>query len=81
MPYISQVPIAKATGFLKAQLDAALERAGRVWRIVHVMSQNPQALEASMALYRVVMFGRSPLTRQQREMLALVTSKTNDCFY
>jgi len=30
MPWIKQIPIAEATGLLKAQFDAALKRAGRV---------------------------------------------------
>jgi alkylhydroperoxidase family enzyme len=81
MPYIRQVPIAEATGFLKKQFDQALERAGRVWHIVHIMSQNPRTMDASMKFYGAIMFGPSPLTRWQREMLAVVTSKANDCFY
>lgn len=81
MPHIEQVPVDRATGPLKKLFDDALARAGRVWNIVHVMSQNPRALDASMKLYRVLMFDRSPLTRWQREMLAVVTSRANDCFY
>lgn len=81
MPYIEQVPVSEARGFLKKLFDEALERAGRVWHIVHVMSQNPRAMDASMKFYGAIMFGASPLTRWQREMLAVVTSKANDCFY
>ena len=81
MPHIKQIPVEEATGFLRKQLDAALERAGRVWHIVHVMSLNPRVMDASMGFYAALMFGRSPLTRVQREMLAVVTSKANDCFY
>ena len=81
MPYIHQVPVSEAKGFLKKLFDDALERAGRVWNIVHIMSQNPRALDASIGFYGAIMFGPSPLTRWQREMLAVVTSKANDCFY
>ena len=81
MPYIDQISVARATGFLRKQLDEALERAGRVWHIVHVMSQNPHTMDASMKFYGALMFGTSPLSRWQREMLAVVTSKANDCFY
>ncbi len=81
MPYIEQISVARATGFLRKQLDEALERAGRVWHIVHVMSQNPRTMDASMKFYGALMFGTSPLSRWQREMLAVVTSKANDCFY
>ena len=34
-----------------------------------------------MDLYREVMFGESGLTRAERELVAVVVSSTNDCFY
>lgn len=79
--WIRQIPIDEATGFLKRQFDAALERAGRVWKIVHVMSVNPRVLEASISLYGALMTGRSPLSRAQRELLATVTSAELGCRY
>ena len=81
MPYIDQISVSQATGFLRRQLDQALARAGRVWHIVHIMSQNPRTMDASMKFYGALMFASSPLSRMQREMLAGVTSKANDCFY
>ena len=81
MPYIEQIPVERATGLLKKLYDEALNRAGRIWHIVHIMSQNPRAMDASMKFYAAIMFGSSPLSRWQREMLAVVTSKANDCFY
>lgn len=81
MAWITQVPIAQATGRLKRQFDAAIERAGRVWKIVHVMSLNPATLEASMRFYVQIMKGSSPLTRLQRELLATVVSAELRCRY
>ncbi len=81
MPYIEQIPVERATGLLRRLYDQALERAGRIWHIVHVMSQNPRAMDTSLGFYRALMFGPSPLSRWQREMLAVVTSKAADCFY
>lgn len=81
MPWIRQIPIEEATGLLKEQFDAAIKRAGRVWRIVHIMSLNPRALRDSMAFYGALMKGESPLTRAQREMLAVVVSAENRCRY
>jgi uncharacterized peroxidase-related enzyme len=81
MPWIRQVPIDEATGPLKREFDSALKRAGRVWHIVHIMSVNPPAMAASMELYRALMFGPSPLSRAQRELLATVVSAELDCFY
>lgn len=45
------------------------------------MTPNPDVLRAAMAMYRAVMFGPSPLSRRQRELLAVVTSRTNGCVY
>ena len=81
MAWIDLTPVAEATGLLKRQYDAALERAGRVWNIIRIMSPNPATLDASMKLYASVMKGRSPLSRVQREMLATVVSAELDCHY
>lgn len=81
MSWIEEVPIERATGFLKKQYQAALARAGRVWGIVRVMSPNPRVMEGSMRLYSAAMFGRSPLSRGQREMLGVVVSAANHCLY
>ncbi|MBK9052779.1 MAG: carboxymuconolactone decarboxylase family protein [Chloroflexi bacterium] len=71
----------EATGLLKQEYDTALKRAGRIWNIVSIMSQNAAAMKASMGLYRVLMFQASPLSRAQREMLATVVSAINHCLY
>jgi len=81
MAWIKQIPIAEAAGLLKQQFDAALARAGRVFHIVHVMSQNPRVMRDSMAFYLSVMKGDSPLSRAQRELLATVVSAANHCHY
>lgn len=81
MPWIKVIPPEEATGRLKAEYEAALRRAGRIWNIVGIMSQNPRAMKASMDFYRTLMFGPSPLSRAQREMLAVVVSATNHCVY
>jgi len=81
MPWIYQVPVEKATGQLKKLFDQALKRAGRVWHIVHIMSINPPVLRDSIKFYVTIMTGESPLSRVQREMLAVVTSAAVDCYY
>ena len=81
MPYIQQIPIDKATGLLKKELEKAVKRAGRIWNIVQIMSLNGRVMQASMQMYGAAMFADSPLSRQQREMLAVVVSKANHCVY
>lgn len=81
MAHIRQVPDDEAEGLLRTIYDQAVRRAGRVFGILRIQSLNPPVLQASMEMYKAIMFGASPLSRRQREMLATVTSRINDCFY
>ena len=81
MAYIETIAPDGARGALRVQYEMAERRAGKVWNILRIMSPNPGVLSASMALYLQVMHGPSPLTRGQREMLAVTVSKANACHY
>jgi uncharacterized peroxidase-related enzyme len=81
MPNIRLIEPDEATGPLKVEYDAAISRAGKVFNIVKAMSLRPGVLKQSMEMYKVIMFGPSGLTRAERELLATVTSRHNDCHY
>jgi uncharacterized peroxidase-related enzyme len=81
MPHLRLIEVGEATGELKRQYDAAVQRAGKVFNIVKSMSLRPGVLERSMELYRAIMFGPSELSRAERELLAVVVSRANDCHY
>ena len=81
MAHLRLVNEDEATGLLKEEYDAAVGRAGKVFNIVKSMSLRPGVLQRSMQLYRAVMFDRSGLSRVERELLAVVVSRTNDCHY
>lgn len=81
MAWVRLTSDAEATGALARHFSAAMKRAGRIWNIVRLMSPNPAVLDRSMHLYRALMFGDSPLSRGQRELLAVVVSRTNRCEY
>src|SRR5918992_4393480 len=81
MPHLRLIEVGEATGELKRQYDAAVQRAGKVFNIVKSMSLRPGVLERSMELYRAIMFGPSDLSRAERELLAVVVSRANDCHY
>jgi uncharacterized peroxidase-related enzyme len=81
MPYIHQVSDDEADGPVKRELDKARKRAGRVWNIVRIMTPNAEALRTSIGFYSALMHGDSPLSRPQREMLAVVVSRANGCHY
>ena len=81
MAWIRTIEPNEATGPLRKEYDAAITRAGRVFNIVKLMGLNPGQLRSSMDLYLNVMHRPSPLSRAQREMLAVVVSAANKCHY
>jgi uncharacterized peroxidase-related enzyme len=81
VPHIRLIEEDEATGELAEEYAAARGRAGKVFNIVKAMSLRPLVLRATMGLYREVMFGRSELSRAERELLAVVVSRSNDCHY
>lgn len=81
MPWIKVISHEEATGLLKRLYDDSMKQAGRIWNITSIMSQNPEQKRDSMRVYKTLMFGESPLSRAQREMLAVVVSTANNCTY
>jgi uncharacterized peroxidase-related enzyme len=81
MAWIRTIEETQATGKLAEIYEAARKRAGRVYNILKIQSQNPSALQAMLDLYIATVRGESPLTRAQREMLAVVVSRANHCHY
>jgi uncharacterized peroxidase-related enzyme len=81
MPYLRLIEEDEATGELKEEYDAAVRRAGKVFQIVKAMSLRPGVLKRSLGLYQAIMFGPSELSRVERELLAVVVSRANDCHY
>ncbi len=81
MAWINPVAEDDAKGQLARIYLAARKRAGRIYNIISIQSLNPPALQGMIGLYTAVMHGDSPLTRGQREMLAVVVSRANECHY
>ena len=81
MAHVRLIEVDEATGLLQEEYEAAVGRAGKVFNIVKAMSLRPGVLRRSMQLYKAVMFGPSGLSRQERELLAVVVSRQNDCHY
>ena len=82
MAWIRTVDEAEATGIVKEEYDAALARAGQLYNIVKLLSVRPKSMRPFIELYIAIMFDEdSPLSRIQREMIATVVSKVNECHY
>jgi alkylhydroperoxidase family enzyme len=81
MAHLRLIEADAATGRLKEEYDAAVGRAGKVFNIVKAMSLRPAVLHRSIELYKGIMLGPSGLSRPERELLAVVVSRQNDCHY
>jgi len=49
--------------------------------ILRVHGVNSAVMKQHYDLYRLLMYGKSPLSRVQREMVAVVVSSANECHY
>jgi alkylhydroperoxidase family enzyme len=81
MPWIRTISEGEASGLLGQIYDEARQRAGRVFEVIRISSLNPPVLGAFVEMYKALMHGPSPLSRAQREMIAVVVSRLNDCHY
>jgi uncharacterized peroxidase-related enzyme len=81
MAWIDIIEPDDATGDLKELYDAIAKKRGKVSNVLKVHSQNPAALKEHLELYDAVLFGASPLSRADREAIAVVVSAANECDY
>lgn len=82
MAWIRMVPDDEADEPLKELYERfANPRSGSIDYILKIHSLNPPSLLAHHDFYRTVMRGKSPLSRIQREMIAVVVSAINRCHY
>lgn len=81
MTYIKTVNPDQAGEPLKSVYDEIISTRGKIAEVHKIQSLNPEALKAHMDLYLSTMFGKSPLKRYQREMIAVVVSSANRCEY
>ena len=81
MAWIKIIDEENAEDSLKEQYDQLIEPWGGVDNILKIHSLNPESLAAHVKLYKTLMYGKSPLRRTEREMIAVVVSSLNKCFY
>ena len=49
--------------------------------ILSVHSLHPRSLRDHLVLYRTLMYGDGPLSRRERELVAVAVSAANQCHY
>ncbi len=81
MPFIKTIEPEEADGLLKKIYEELIDKRGKLARIHKIQSLHPETIATHMELYMSVMFSKSPLSRPQREMIAVVVSAANGCEY
>lgn len=81
MSWIDEVDVNTADGRLAEIYQELVEKRGKVSNILKVHSLNPDAMGNHLDLYMTLMFGKSGLSRAEREAIAVVVSAENDCAY
>ena len=81
MVWIRTIAEGDAEGELKSAYNKVGTARGAVANVFKAQSLDPRSLEAHLGLYLSLMFGQGPLSRKQREMIAVVVSAENECGY
>ncbi len=81
LAWIKTVPEDKATGDLKRAYEEVVRARGKISNIMRAQSLNPNALRGHLELYVNLMYGKSGLSRGEREMIATTISAHNGCEY
>lgn len=81
MAYINTIHESKAEGKLAELYARFANPDGSVDAIIKLHSHNPGALEAHLRLYVEAMHKPGPLSRLERELIAVVVSRINKCHY
>ena len=81
MSWIEEIEVSEADGKLAEMYAALVKQRGKVSNILKVHSLNPDAMGGHLDLYMTLMFGKSGLSRAEREAIAVVVSANNDCQY
>lgn len=81
MPHIRVIEHSEAEGQLKEIYDNLIAKRGKLAEVHKIQSLNPESIVKHMELYMSIMYSKSPLSRAQREMIAVVVSVANNCKY
>ncbi len=81
MSWIEEIEVDDAEGRLAEIYTELVEKRGKVANILKVHSLNAEAMGNHLDLYMTIMFGKSGLSRAEREAIGVVVSANNDCAY
>ena len=82
--HISALPVpepAHLDADIQAVYQKCVEKLGLVPNVLRAYSFHPQKLRNFMTMYNELMLGDSKLSKLEREMVAVVVSSANRCYY
>ncbi len=81
MTWIKTESPEKASGKTKEIYDRIMKERGHLANIFVAQGLEPEVLEHHLDLYEILMLGQGPLSREEREMIAVIVSAANKSAY
>jgi len=81
MAFIKVINEKEAAGELKKVYNQITSSRGKLSNIMKIHSLLPDTMIKHLNLYMSIMFSKGTLTREEKEILAVVVSKNNNCDY
>ena len=81
MPYIKTIEPNEATNELKEIYSKVVGERGKLSNILKIHSLLPKTMLTHLDLYKSIMFDKSDLKREDKELIAIVVSSANKCDY
>jgi len=81
MAWIKTVDMDRASGKTKKVYDRIMKERGHLANIFVAQGLDPEVLEHHLDLYEILMIDPGPLSREEREMIAVIVSAANRSAY
>ena len=81
MPYIKVIEERQAGEELQSIYEQVKGNRGKLSNIMKIHSLNPRTMKTHMDFYLSLLFGKSGLSREEREFIGVITSLKNNCDY
>lgn len=81
MSRIKVVEFEEAEGKLKEVYEELIRKRGRLSEVLKIQSLHPESLRSHLSFYMDIMFSKTALTREEKELMAVVVSVANGCHY
>lgn len=81
MAWVTTIDENKAEGNLKQIYQSIIRQRGKISNILKAHSLLPRTMQSHLDLYLSIMFNKSNIKREDKELLAVVVSSLNHCDY